>query len=698
MEAWLNNIINWIPIGGYYYSIIGLLVFIDSLAFIGILYPGGFLIVFTGFLAANGKGDFVTLAIVSAIGSIAGDLISYIVGARAGGVIMQRPWFRRREHLLQKAQLYFAGHGGKSVFVGRFVGFLRPFIPFIAGSARMNPFAFALYALISGILWGIVTPGLGYICGASWQMVQVWSGRFSLLLLLLAALFILNTLFWRYGLPLLGKVSRLAGVRITTLWQKLLRTQSVQSFSNRHPRLWYFVVHRFTADHPTGVCLTIGLTISILFAALFAWFGHSIQISSDLIQLDRRSYDLLAILHHPWTDLFFATITWLGSPPAMLILGAFALFTLIINNRDFSALVLIFGMAGGELFAILAKNVFARPRPLPLFPDLVLSGASFPSVHAFSALLFYGLIVYFLIDTTRNWRGARIFLLLVGSFIVLLIGFSRIYLGLHWLSDVLAGFALAALWLTFLITMCETRFRYGGFNLKRGVRPFNFSQRTKLFLLIPTGLLAMTMILVLLEPYLRTISLGRAARSHQLMTSAHLANELPQTTQNLWGDPLRPLSLIVVADELTLQQRLTAAGWRPASQVGLAGFKTLLYDLFQGREQHEATIVPQLVDGQRQQFSFVPDEAGGSPSSLRFLLVWDLGRRTADGRTVWGLLVNQQIGVKHLNVLPLPLPLLASVGNDEEAELVALFATPSDADQIHILFPALPTPLNNTKE
>ncbi|MDZ4184591.1 MAG: phosphatase PAP2 family protein [Desulfuromonadales bacterium] len=698
MEAWLNNMISWIPIGGYYYSIIGLLVFIDSLAFIGIFYPGGLMIVFTGFLAANGKGDFVTIAIVSAVACIAGDLLSYIIGARAGGVIMQRPWFRRRENLLQKAQLYFAGHGGKSVFVGRFVGFLRPFIPFIAGSARMNPLAFTLYALFSGILWGITTPGLGYICGASWQMVQVWSGRFSLLILLLATLFILNTLFWRYGLPLLGTLSRLAGKRIAVQWQNFLRTEAVQSFYCRHPRLWYFVVHRFTADHPTGICLTIGLTISILFAALFAWFGNSIQSSSDLIQLDQRGYDLLAILHHPWTDLFFATLTWLGSPPVMLILGAFALFTLIINNRDFSALVLIFGMAGGELFAVMAKNVFARPRPVPLFPDLVLSGASFPSVHAFSALLFYGLIVYFLIDTTRNWRGARIFLLLFGSFIVLLIGFSRIYLGLHWLSDVLAGFALAALWLTFLITLCETRFRYGGFTLKRGVRPFNLSQRSKLFLLIPAGLLAVSMILVLLNPYLRTISLGRAARSHQLMASAHLTDDLPQTTQNLWGEPLRPLSLIVVANESTLQQRLTIAGWRPATKVGLDGFKTLLYDLFQGRAQQEATIVPQLIEGQRQQFSFVPVEAGGNPSSLRFLLVWDLGRRTADGRTVWGLLVNQQIGVKHLNVLPLPLPLVATVGSDEEAELVALFTAPPDAEEINVLFPAKPTPLNKLKE
>ncbi|PKN12006.1 MAG: hypothetical protein CVU69_09685 [Deltaproteobacteria bacterium HGW-Deltaproteobacteria-4] len=693
MEVWLNNFINWIPIGGLYYFIIGLLCFVDAVAFIGILYPGGLLIVFAGFLAANGKGDIVTIVIVSAIGSFAGDMLSYVIGARAGGAIMQRPWFKRRENLLQKGQLYFAAHGGKSVFVGRFVGFLRPFIPFIAGSARMNPYAFILYALVSAVLWGITSPGLGYIFGASWQMVQVWSGRFSLLFLLLAALFVLNALLWRYLLPLLGKTLQLAGVKIAVYWQKLLGTPAVQSFCRNHPCLWHFLGQRFTAEHATGIFLTIGLTVCTLFAALFAWFGRSIHLPNDLTHIDQRTYELLAILHHPWTDVFFATLTWLGSVPAMLVLGAFALFTLIINNRDFSALVLIFGMAGGELFAVLAKELFARPRPLPLFPDLVITGASFPSVHAFSALLFYGLIVYFLIDSTRNWRGARIVLLLFGSFIVLLVGFSRIYLGVHWLSDVLAGFTLAALWLTFLITLCEARFRYGGFGLEHGIRPFKFSRRTRLFLMIPAALIATGMIFVLIDPYLRSISLGRAGRLQQTVSLASLITDLPRTTQDLWGHPQRPLSLIVVAEEAAVQQRLLAAGWRPATQVGLAGFKTLFADLLHGRTQHEATIVPLLVEGQRQDFSFVQAASVTEPTSLRSLLVWDLGLRLEDGRIAWGFLVSQQIGVKHLNVFPLPLPLIAPVGTGEEAELRAHFSSQAADGQMIVLLPSQGDPV-----
>jgi hypothetical protein len=158
------------------------------------------------------------------------------------------------------------------------------------------------------------------------------------------------------------------------------------------------------------------------------------------------------------------------------------------------------------------------------------------------------------------------------------------------------------------------------------------------------------------------------------------------------------LSLIVVTDAATLQQRLLAAGWRPATQVGLAGFKTLLADLLQGRAQHEATIVPQLVEGQREDFSFVRDTAETNPTSLRSLLVWDLGLRLDDGRIAWGLLVSQQIGVKHLNAFPLPLPLIAPVGTDEEAELRAHFSSQAAGQQMVVLLPAQENLGDKTKE
>jgi hypothetical protein len=78
---------------------------------------------------------------------------------------------------------------------------------------------------------------------------------------------------------------------------------------------------------------------------------------------------------------------------------------------------------------------------------------------------------------------------LAGSFLVLLIGFSRIYLGVHWLSDVLGGLALAAFWLTFLITACETRFRYGGeFPWRRGHQLVKLRLGLRLAIMVPAFL------------------------------------------------------------------------------------------------------------------------------------------------------------------------------------------------------------------
>lgn len=687
METWLSNFVNLIPIGPLYYCIIGILCFIDSVAFIGILYPGGLLVLFAGFLAANGKGDLFMLAFVSATGSIAGDLLSYVIGARSGAAIMQRPWFKRREKLLQKGQIFFAAHGGKSVFIGRFVGFLRPFIPFIAGSARMRPLPFTLYALVSGLIWGISTPGLGYIGGASWQMVQVWSGRFSLLFLLLVFVFVVNLLFWRHVLPHCGRMAELFSLKISSCWLKFLNGPVIASFNRRHPRFSCFLNQRFTTEHSTGIFLTVGVAISSIFALLFAWFGRSIHHSSALIHLDQRIYELLSVMHHPWTDLFFAVITWVGSFQAMFIFALLALFILIINNRDFSALILVFGITVGELLALLAKEVVSRPRPTPFFTDLRIDGASFPSLHAFSALLFYGLIVYFLIDTVRNRRRLRLFLILFVGCIVLLIGFSRIFLGLHWATDVLAGYILAAFWLTFLITLCETRFRYGGYGLQRGFRPFNLSLRYRISLITLAVLIAGTMIFVTIDPFLRSLSLDRARRTYQISTVEDIVNNHPRTTETLWGRANLPLSLIVLADQEVLTQLLASAGWLPAHQVGLRGFKLLLVDLLQGDEQQVATIVPQLVEGQAQSFSFVRSPQTPESTGLRSLLIWDLGRRLPDGRIAWALLVHQQIGVKHLSILPLPLPLIAAVGNKEVEELSSHFEQAPKMGELIIISP-----------
>lgn len=182
MEDWLRNLFAWLPDGWRYSLLVGVVAYLESLPVMGLLIPGSTLVLFAGFLALHGKGAIATIMLVSTVGAILGDLSSYGMGARAGAPMLQSQLLRRRINLVRKAELFFAAHGGKSVVFARFVGPVRGIVPFIAGCTQMRPLLVAWYVLLSGILWGLAYPGLGYLAGASWQRVKLWSGRFSLLI------------------------------------------------------------------------------------------------------------------------------------------------------------------------------------------------------------------------------------------------------------------------------------------------------------------------------------------------------------------------------------------------------------------------------------------------------------------------------------------------------------------------------------
>jgi undecaprenyl-diphosphatase len=188
---------------------------------------------------------------------------------------------------------------------------------------------------------------------------------------------------------------------------------------------------------------------------------------------------------HPLADRSLILVTSLGDVPVLLLLTGAILLWLVLNNRDFSAAILLAGTGGGQLLVALMKLLFNRERPRPFFPELAPESYSFPSGHAFSVLVLAALLVYFLLGTVRNWQF-RLRLITAASFAALLIGLSRCYLGVHWLSDVLAGFLLAVIWLTFLLTALEIRRRFAGeFPWRTGWEPLKLSSRQRLAILIP---------------------------------------------------------------------------------------------------------------------------------------------------------------------------------------------------------------------
>jgi undecaprenyl-diphosphatase len=112
-------------------------------------------------------------------------------------------------------------------------------------------------------------------------------------------------------------------------------------------------------------------------------------------------------------------------------------------------------VAGSAVLNHLLKVLFARPRPHFEHPLLVETSYSFPSGHAMESFVVYGMLAYFAVLALRSWES-RVAAVFGAALLVVLIGFSRMYLGVHYLSDVLAGYAAGGVWLSALITGTET--------------------------------------------------------------------------------------------------------------------------------------------------------------------------------------------------------------------------------------------------
>lgn len=156
---------------------------LESLAVVGMLVPGTTITIVLGLLASEGLFDIKLLIFLSFVGAVLGDVFSYWLGLRG------LRYFKYEEKIFEIAHLdlakkFFNKHGGKSVFFGRFIGPLRPLIPFVAGLSRMPVRAFFFWNVTSAFFWAVIYVLLGYFFGHVWKALGAWPGRVGAMLLI----------------------------------------------------------------------------------------------------------------------------------------------------------------------------------------------------------------------------------------------------------------------------------------------------------------------------------------------------------------------------------------------------------------------------------------------------------------------------------------------------------------------------------
>lgn len=162
----------------YGYLALFLVTFLETSAFLGLIAPGETVIVLSGFYAFRGVLDPWAVGLIAIFGAFAGDQIGYLLGRTFGHQAISRfgRYFFFDAKRLRATEHYYNHHGGKTVFIGRFMSILRSFGPVVAGISHMSYWRFLPWSVLSCIVWGTSFTLVGYFFGASWDVIERYLG------------------------------------------------------------------------------------------------------------------------------------------------------------------------------------------------------------------------------------------------------------------------------------------------------------------------------------------------------------------------------------------------------------------------------------------------------------------------------------------------------------------------------------------
>lgn len=399
MSHWFDTLTLWLSANPQWLGLaIFLLACLECLAIVGLLVPGTVLLFAVAALAGNGALGLSETLLLAFFGGMLGDCLSYALGRYFHQDIGRLPILRNHPQWLSSAHSYFLRYGVTSLLIGRFIGPLRPMLPMIAGMFDM-PFArFFIVSLLAGFGWSIAYMLPGWATGAALRLP-------------------LPEGFWTEAGAIAAGVALVVGVSVQGSLRGL-----------RHTSL-----------------LTAGACLALLVGLMLSW--------PHLSPLDQGLLSLVQEHRAPALDTLMVLITRLGDLTTQLA-AALLLCLALLATRQWRTLCLAIGTLLGTALANSAlKAFFARSRPDVLLEPL--SSFSFPSGHSSAALAF------FLLLGVLAGRGQpprmRLTWLLLASFPAAAIAGSRVYLGVHWPSDIIAGAILAACICALSLTLVQWR-------------------------------------------------------------------------------------------------------------------------------------------------------------------------------------------------------------------------------------------------
>ncbi len=192
--------------------------------------------------------------------------------------------------------------------------------------------------------------------------------------------------------------------------------------------------------------------VCILFTGFFAFIARAIRIET-ISSFDEPIIDFIQGAEAPWLTTIMRMFTDIGSTTAVIILGVITLGILLLKKYHTQAILFVVALAGTGILNQTLKFIFKRDRP-DLNRLIDIGGYSFPSGHTMIAFSLYTIIAYIIWRNLKN-TWSRVGIMLLAVFMIVMIAVSRIYLGVHFPSDIVGGFLASSVFLFVIITMYQ---------------------------------------------------------------------------------------------------------------------------------------------------------------------------------------------------------------------------------------------------
>lgn len=428
---------------------------------------------------------------------------------------------------------------------------------------------------------------------------------------------------------------------VRTAVAALAKDPEIVQFAERHPKLTAWLRRRLTLANPRGLYLTVTVAIALWFFSAFISIAWDVASGAAITQWDPQVSALLTAFQTPEITRFLWVFTVLGDTRVAFPLSAVAFVLLELWSHRRDALFFAASVGGGAAVNALMKLLFERPRPAMMEALIDLPGSySFPSGHALYSMLIAFSLAFVIARDARTYR-MQLGVYGAAGFFTLLTALSRVYLGVHWMSDTVAAWFLGATWLTLCIGALVTYDRYSGLGRER---PASDPRNTRTWITVGVSVLAALAIVwgALADPLLAQATKPPALREWKVTLSADGAPKptqkqveaLPRWAENMDGTPMSPIGLIFVGTESHLRSAFDRAGWQVAEHPNAANVIRGFVAAIGNQPFSTAPVTPSFMDGRVHQIAF-EKEAGAATARRRHHTRWWMTNFTVRGTPVW---------------------------------------------------------------